>query len=129
MMDAVEYAKRLIQFDSVSRTSNVAVTDFVEQTLSELGFATERLEYDDALGVRKACVIARKGSGTGGLAYFGHTDVVPADRWFSTEHGPFEPTVKNGRLYGRGSCDMKGSVASMWAAAAKVADERLERPL
>jgi acetylornithine deacetylase len=129
MMDALEYAKRLIQFDSVSRTSNVAVTDFAEQTLSELGFATERLEYDDELGVRKACVIARKGSGTGGLAYFGHTDVVPADRWFSTEHGPFEPMVKNGRLYGRGSCDMKGSVASMWAAAAKVADERLERPL
>src|SRR6266436_5635381 len=111
-MNALDYAKGLIRFDSISRSSNAAVTDFAEKSLRELGFATERLEYDDAQGVKKACVVGKKGDGTGGLAYFGHTDVVPADRWFSTEHGPFEPTVKDGRLYGRGSCDMKGSVAS-----------------
>src|SRR5262245_18975103 len=102
-MNALEYASRLVSFDSVSRKSNVAVTDYAEQSLRQLGFETERLEYDDSSGVRKACVVARKGPGTGGVAYFGHTDVVPADPWFSSEHGPFQPTVTGGRLYGRGS--------------------------
>src|SRR5262245_33746599 len=108
-MNALDYARELVRFDSVSRCSNVAVTNFAEKSLQDLGFATERLEYDDTNGVREACVVGKKGTGTGGLAYFGHTDVVPADRWFSNTHGPFQPTVKDGRLYGRGSCDMKGS--------------------
>jgi acetylornithine deacetylase len=128
-MKAVDYARRLVSFDSVSRNSNVPVTDFAEQTLRELGFAIERLDYDDDFGVRKACVIGKKGTGTGGLAYFGHTDVVPADRWFSGTPGPFEPTVVDGRLYGRGSCDMKGSIACMWAAVATIPGEKLERPV
>jgi acetylornithine deacetylase len=128
-MKALDYARRLVSFDSVSRNSNVPVTDFAEQTLRELGFATERLEYDDPPGVRKACVVGKKGPGTGGLAYFGHTDVVPADRWFSSTQGPFEPTVADGRLYGRGSCDMKGSIACMWAAAGAVPAEKLKRPV
>jgi len=128
-MKALDYARRLVSFDSVSRSSNVPVTDFAEQTLRELGFTTERLEYDDSLGVRKACVVGKKGTGTGGLAYFGHTDVVPADRWFSGTPDPFEPTVLDGRLYGRGSCDMKGSIACMWAAAGAVSEEKLKRPV
>ena len=93
-MNALEYAKELVSFDSVSRSSNVAITNFAEKSLRDLGFATERLEYDDSNGVRKACVVGKKGAGSGGLAYFGHTDVVPADRWFSDAHGPFQPTVK-----------------------------------
>ena len=128
-MNALEYARQLVGFESISRNSNVAITDFAESTLRDLGFVTERLEYDDPHGVRKACVVGKKGSGSGGLAYFGHTDVVPADRWYSTEHGPFEPTVKEGRLYGRGSCDMKGSIACIWAAAAAVPAGKLKRPV
>ena len=71
----------------------------------------ERLEYDDAEGVRKASIAAKKGEGRGGLAYFGHSDVVPAANWHSREHGPFQPTVRDGKLFGRGACDMKGSLA------------------
>src|SRR5690606_17102638 len=66
---------------------------------------------------------------SGGMAYFGHTDVVPADPWFSREHGPFQPTVVGERLYGRGSCDMKGSVASMLAAAARFSPSQLKQPV
>jgi acetylornithine deacetylase len=130
-MNALEYATRLVRFDSISRKSNVEVTDCVQGILHELGFGTERLEYDDEFGVRKACVIGRRGpeSTTGGLAYFGHTDVVPADPWHSREVGPFTPTVRDGRLYGRGSCDMKGSIACMLAAAARIPAGRLMRPL
>lgn len=63
------------------------------------------------------------------MAYFGHTDVVPADDWKFAEHGPFQPTVKDGRLYGRGSCDMKGSVACALAAAERTASAGLSQPL
>jgi len=128
-MNALDFACRLVSFDSVSRKSNVAVSDFAAASLENLGFKIERLEYDDENGVRKACVIGKKGVGTGGLAYFGHTDVVPADPWFSNEHGPFQPKVVGERLYGRGSCDMKGSIACMWAAAAQFSVEKLQKPI
>jgi acetylornithine deacetylase len=128
-MDALEYTKRLVAFESPSYLSNVAVTDYVQETLKSQGFVTERLEYDDAAGVRKASVIGKKGEGRGGVAYFGHTDVVPADDWLSREHGPFEPTVIGDRLYGRGSCDMKGSVACMLAAAEQYSAAELKQPI
>lgn len=128
-MQALEYAKRLVAFESTSSLSNVAVTDHVEDELRRLGFDTERIEYDDRNRVRKACVVARKGRGTGGMAYFGHTDVVPADPWFTDDHGPFEPTVLEDRLYGRGSCDMKGSIACMLAAAADFSAAELQSPV
>jgi acetylornithine deacetylase len=128
-MDALDYAKQLVSFESTSVLSNVAVTDYAEEQLRRLGFITERIEYTDRNKVRKACVAARKGPGKGGMAYFGHTDVVPADPWFFEEHGPFEPTVVGDRLYGRGSCDMKGSIACMLAAAAQFSASDLKKPV
>jgi acetylornithine deacetylase len=128
-MDALQYSEQLVRFDSISRHSNVPISDYVHQQLEGMGFAVERLEYDDAQGVRKANIVGKKGLGHGGMAYFGHTDVVPADGWFSAEHGPFDPVVRQGKLYGRGACDMKGSVASMLAAAERWADQDLAHPL
>jgi acetylornithine deacetylase len=128
-MDALQYAKDLVAFDSTSVLSNVAVSDHVEDALQKLAFATERVEYEDARGVRKCNVIGKKGEGLGGLAYFSHTDVVPVTDWFSDEHGPFHPTVKDERLYGRGSCDMKGSLACMLEAASRFSASELQRPL
>lgn len=128
-MTALDYAKQLVAFDSISRNSNVPVTDCVEGVLQRFGFETERINYVDAAGVAKSNVVGKKGSGQGGLAYFGHTDVVPASPWLFAEHGPFTPTVKDGRLYGRGSTDMKGSVACMLAAAEQFPTEKLRRPL
>jgi len=74
-------------------------------------------------------VIGKKGEGAGGMAYFGHTDVVPADPWFTREHGPFDPTVKGDRLYGRGSCDMKGSIGCMLAAVERYSPKDLRKPV
>lgn len=128
-MDALEYNKQLIGFESTSSLSNVAVTDYCEGELKRLGFETERLEYDDPNGVRKANVVGKKGSGTGGVAYFGHTDVVPADTWSREDHGPYQPAISDGKLYGRGSCDMKGSVACILAAAERFSAEELKSPL
>lgn len=129
-MQALGLARELVAFDSVSRRSNAAVSDHVEATLGSLGFETERVEYDDRHGVRKVNLVGRKGPpAAGGLAYFCHTDVVPAEDWFDDEHGPFDPVVRGGRLYGRGSCDMKGSLAAMLAAAARFGSGDFAQPV
>ena len=128
-MDALDYARDLIAFDSISPVSNLAVTDYVEEKLRRLGFETERLEYNDANGVRKASVVGKRGNGMGGMALLGHTDVVPADSWSIAEHGPFQPTVKGTRLYGRGSTDKKGPVGCMLAAAERWMNAKHSQPL
>ena len=129
MTHAVEYASRLVASPSVSRQSNVPVTRIVEELLQGLGFETEFQEFVDRSGVTKSNIVGKLGTGRGGLAYFSHTDVVPVDTWSIVEHGPFEPTVKNGRLYGRGSCDMKGSFASFLAAVQRLRDAKLREPV
>ncbi len=128
-MNSLQYDQDLVAFESTSVLSNAAVNDYVQETLTKLGFETERLEYNDENGVKKINVIGKKGEGTGGMAYFGHTDVVPADPWFTDEHGPFTPTVKGDKLYGRGSCDMKGSIACMLAAVEQISDSELKNPV
>jgi acetylornithine deacetylase len=124
----LDYASELIRFESTSSLSNGPVTDYAESVLRDLGCETERVEYQTN-GVLKANVVGRFGTGTGGLAYFGHTDVVPVDDWSIREHGPFEPVVRDGRLYGRGSTDMKGSIACMFAALQSLKDQSFTQPL
>ncbi|VAX39843.1 Acetylornithine deacetylase [hydrothermal vent metagenome] len=128
-MNAFEYTSQLVAFDSVSRVSNVEVSNYAEEQLKQLGFMTERVEYQDENGLSKVNIIAKKGEGLGGMAYFCHTDVVPADTWFFEEHGPFEPTVIEDRLYARGSCDMKGSLACMLEAAGQFDAKELKHPI
>jgi len=129
MTSALDFASEMIRFDSVSAVSNVAVTDQVDGWLKAMGFDTERIDYVDKQGVPKSNVVGKLGSGTGGVAYFGHTDVVPARNWKFQDHGPFQPTVRDGKLFGRGSTDMKGSVACMLAAASSLAGAKLKEPL
>jgi acetylornithine deacetylase len=128
-MDALNYLQELVRFPSVSSTSNEAVSDRVSEYLERLGCEVERLEYHDAEGVKKVSVVGKRGPGEGGLAYFAHTDVVPADDWHDTQTGPFQPVVKNGRCYARGSCDMKGSLACFLAALEQFPDATLAAPV
>lgn len=128
-MKTLRYAKRLIGFDSTSHLSNRAIAKYLEMKLTKHGFVVEVVEYRDSNNLRKINVVAKKGSGHGGLAYFGHSDVVPAKRWFTKKYGPFEPAIGRERLYGRGSCDMKGSIACMLQASQRVAWDDLKKPL
>lgn len=128
-MKALRYAKRLVGFDSTSHKSNKLISQYLEMKLTKHGFVVERVEYEDSRGVKKVNLVAKKGGGTGGLAYFGHSDVVPAKRWFTKQFGPFEPSVARERLYGRGSCDMKGSIACMLAATQQFDWDELKQPL
>ena len=125
-IDAVELTRQLVAIDSVSRNSNAAVSDLLQQVLEGAGFEMERLEYDDPDGVRKVNLIGRRGAGSGGFGLFSHSDTVPGDNWSGD---PWAPRVEGDRLVGLGSCDMKGPLAAAIAAAAAAPEERLARPV
>ncbi|WP_055662506.1 acetylornithine deacetylase [Jannaschia seosinensis] len=104
-LTAREILDRLVAFPTVSRDSNLDLIDWVEEYLASHGVAARRVY--DATG-RKAALYANAGPEVeGGVVLSGHTDVVPVDgqNW---SFDPFAVTEANGRLYGRGTCDMKG---------------------
>ncbi len=129
MTKTLRYARRLIEFDSTSSKSNRLICKYLEMKLAKHGFVVEKVEYVDPAGERKVNLIAKKGAGFGGLAYFGHVDTVPATFWSFKPSGPFAPYIQNERLYGRGACDMKGSLACMLTAAQEFDWEQLKEPL
>jgi len=92
-MKALRYAKRLIGFDSTSHKSNREISRYLEMKLTKHGFVIERVEYPDRNGELKVNLIAKKGSGEGGLGYFGHSDVVPAEQWFTKKFTGFQPAI------------------------------------
>jgi acetylornithine deacetylase len=128
-MEAVDITSTLVAMDSVSHRTNEPISRRIAQTLARLGFEVEWLSYVDARGVTKINLVGKRGSGSGGCAYLAHSDVVPADDWDFPDSGAFEPCVRNGRLYGRGSCDMKGSLACALAAASRIEPDQQQRPI
>ena len=128
-MRSLSYLSELIRFPTVSSDSNSAVTDQLQHWLNQLAFETERVDYTDVAGVRKSCIVGRKGPSGCGLAFFGHSDVVPVKSWSFPPAGPWEPYETEDKVYGRGSCDMKGSVACMLAAAEATRSEVLKAHL
>jgi len=130
----IEIAKELISFDSVSSKSNEGISRWVEQRLRKTGFDIERVVYRDESGISKVNLIARRQPANhnlhaAGVCYLAHTDVVPADDWSPDFCGPFQPTLRDGKLYGRGSCDMKGSLACALAAAEQLPINQQRAPL
>ncbi len=135
LQKSIDTLKRLIAFPSVSSSSNSDISAAVSEQLESLGFQVEQTSYDDARGVKKMNLVARRGpvskpiDAPAGLAYFCHTDVVPAVGWTGPGADPFAGVVQGDRLYGRGSCDMKGSLVAMMAAAAEVSATEQTAPL
>ena len=104
---------RLVSFPTISRDSNLGLIDWVEAYLAGHGITSYRQWTDDR---QKAALFAHAGPWVpGGVVLSGHSDVVPVDgqAWSSD---PFTVTERDGRLYGRGTCDMKGYLAlAIWA--------------
>lgn len=125
-VDALELTQRLVAIDSVSRHSNVTVSDLLHEVLEGAGFEVERLEYDDPAGVRKVNLVGRRGGGSGGFGLFSHSDTVPGDSWADAA---FTPRREGERLIGLGSCDMKGPLAAAIEAAAAAPADTLTRPV
>jgi acetylornithine deacetylase len=102
---ALEWAQRLVRFNTVSHQSNLALIECIADHLRTLG-VEPRLTWDDER--RKANLVATLGAGKpGGVVLSGHTDTVPWDgQDWSLD--PLGGEVRDGRLWGRGSADMKG---------------------
>ncbi len=129
-MDAKELTVQLIAHNTVSYNSNVEVMEFLRKQMLEIGCQVEWVEYVDPDGVQKVNLIGKKGGnhdpGDRGIALLGHIDTVPAIGW---ESNAFEARIDGAKMYGRGSCDMKGSVACMLETASKYSDADLDYPL
>ena len=118
--------ERLIAFETVSRDSNLGLIEWTRDYLASLG-ATSRLTYD-ATG-KKANLFATLGEGSRpGLVLSGHTDVVPVEgqAW---DTNPFKATVIGDKLYGRGSADMKGYIATALVMAPQFLASKANAPL
>ena len=123
MSDVLELACDLIARRSVT-PEDAGCQALIAGRLVGAGFAVEQLRYGEVDNLW-----ATHGEGGPTLVFLGHTDVVPSgpeEAWCSP---PFQPVRRDGRLYGRGAADMKGSVAAMVVALERfVADEALLRP-
>lgn len=120
------HLEHLIAFDTTSRYSNLDLIGWVESQLKPLGFDCRRIENSTG---DKANLWSRIGPDTdGGLLMSGHTDVVPIDGqdWHTD---PFALTDKDGRLFGRGTSDMKSFIALCLAFAPKFAALNLTKPI
>lgn len=110
MTATLELCKALIARPSIS-PADEGCQDLLIEQLQQLGFAVEKMPFGNV-----ANFWATRGSSGPILCFAGHTDVVPAGNSASWNTAPFEPTVKDGLLFGRGAADMKGSLAAMISA-------------
>ncbi len=139
-MDCLELARKLVAINSVTSRSNATVAICMRDHLSSIGFDIEQLVYLDNAGLEKIAIVGRRGPEPGfatdvktsrcsGIGFFCHNDVVSVDGWDAPQGGPFEAAVSEGRLWGRGACDMKGPIAAALAAIARIPLEHQRFPI
>ena len=125
-LSSIEYLEKLVAFATVSRDSNLELIEYVKSVLEPLGFSCLVVPSADG---RKANLYASTGpADIPGVVLSGHSDVVPVEgqAWSSD---PFVLRAGNGRLYGRGSVDMKGFIACCLHAAHDIRADKLSVPL
>ncbi|GHB13892.1 acetylornithine deacetylase [Salinicola rhizosphaerae] len=125
-MKSQQILEKLIGFATVSRDSNLALIEFIRDYLTECGVECELIHNDER---SKANLWATIGpTDRGGVVLSGHTDVVPVDGQPWTLP-PFEMTERDGKLYGRGTADMKGYIACVLAAVPSFVSADLKTPI
>ena len=114
-------------FDTTSHRSNLLLIEYIENYLASYGVASTRINNEQR---DKANLWTTMGPAneTGGLVLAGHTDVVPVDgqNWSSD---PFSPVEKDGKLFGRGTADMKGFIGCVLAAVPSLVKRKLSIPI
>lgn len=126
---AMDWITRLISIDTTSRDSNLPLVDLIVEQIRALGVAPVLVRNADGTKANLLATFpAADGSTQGGIVLSGHTDVVPVDGqdWSSD---PFAPEVRDGRLHGRGTCDMKSFVGVVMAKLPRIAAEPLREPV
>ena len=125
-MDSIKLIGQLVKFDTTSRNSNLELIEFIEGYLQDHGIASELVFDADK---RKANLYATIGAkDKGGIALSGHTDVVPVDgqNW---DTDPYRISECKGKLYGRGTSDMKSFIAVCLGKLPEMIDRNLETPI
>jgi acetylornithine deacetylase len=126
---AVEWASRLVEIETVSRNSNLGLIETVRDFLGGQGLETH-LTYDAQKTKANlfATIPAADGRMEGGIMFSGHTDVVPVDGqdWHTD---PFRAVIKDDRLYGRGSADMKGYLGVLLSLVPELTKAHLTEPV
>lgn len=123
---SIDILRDLVAFDTTSRNSNMPLIDHVADYLTDLGLSPRIIPSEDGTKANLFCTIGPDISG--GIVLSGHSDVVPVDgQDWSTD--PFALTQRDGRLYARGSADMKGFIACALAQVPKLIEMDLPRPM
>ena len=118
----------LIAFKTISGQDNSSLIDYCENILNNIGIDTFKVYDDDKKRVNLFGTLKAKNQSTKKpIILSGHTDVVPVSKGWSSD--PFVATIKNDKLYGRGSCDMKGFIACTLAYAPIFKESNLDRDL
>src|SRR3954469_16865542 len=91
----------------------------IGERLQKIGFNCEPMKFGEVSNLW-----ARRGSGRPVVCFAGHTDVVPTGPLSEWHSDPFEPTIRGGRLYGRGAADMKSSIAAFVVAVERFVEQR-----
>ncbi len=132
MTSSLDWITRLVAFDTTSRDSNCDLIDCVADEIRKHGVEPLILSNEEGAEVRKANLFAtfpaQDGTRDGGVVLSGHTDVVPVDGqdWDSD---PFTVQERDGRLYGRGTADMKGYLGVILAKLERISQAKLSKPL
>lgn len=125
-MNALKILEILVAFPTVSSNSNLDLMTWIAGYLDRYGIKSHFVPNNDG---RKTNLYATIGpANAGGIILSGHTDVVPVEGqdWHTA---PFETVIKDGRVYGRGTCDMKGFLAIVLAAVPAMVVADLKRPI
>jgi acetylornithine deacetylase len=128
-MNTQQWLAKLISFDTTSRHSNLPLIECIQAWFQDHQLSTRiTKDPDEPKANLFATLPAKDGNVQGGLILSGHTDVVPVDgqQW---QTNPFEAVLKDGAIYGRGACDMKGFIAVTLALLPEFQQMQLPFPL
>jgi len=126
--DSLKILSDLIAFKTVSGEDNNSLINYCDEILKKLGATSFKTFDDEKKRVNLfATIKSKKPNGKKSVILSGHTDVVPVSKSWSTD--PFKATIKGDKLFGRGSCDMKGFIACTLAYAPIYAKENLNRDI
>ena len=126
--DSIKILSDLIAFKTISGEDNNQLIDYCDKILKKFGATSFKTFDEDKKRVNLfATLKAKKSNGKVPIILSGHTDVVPVSKGWSTD--PFKAVIKEDKLYGRGSCDMKGFIACTLAYAPIFSKSELDRDI
>ena len=126
--NSIKILTDLIAFKTISGENNSPLIDYCDNILNSLGAVSFRTYDEEKKRVNLFSTLKSKnGNGKKPIILSGHTDVVPVSKGWASD--PFLATIKNDKLYGRGSCDMKGFIACVLAYAPIFSSANLDRDI